>query len=238
MSPYPCLFRFTEFLLLFSDYSHLISRAVEWTEQHDLVFLREMVASDIFYYKKGSPDRGRIWEGIQQRLNSVEQPKFVLKDKRAVRDRWNLLQSKFRKRIADEEKASGIDVEMSERDVLIEELCSKEESLASKANRKKADREAADHVRREAMERMKGTAKRKSSESDTKGGGNKSRRNGGELVDFLREKAKSEQEFRQRELEVREREQESAAKRQQDILQLMAQQQMVLMSLMQKLADK
>ena len=103
---------------------------------------------------------------------------------------------------------------------------------------RKSDREAADHVRREAMERMKGTAKRKSSESDTKGGGNKSRRNGGELVDFLREKAKSEQEFRQRELEVREREQESAAKRQQDILQLMAQQQMVLMSLMQKLADK
>ena len=140
---------------------------MEWTEQHVLVFLREMVASDIFYYKKGSPDRVRIWEGIQQRLNSVERPKVVLKDKRAVRDRWNLLQSKFRKRIADEEKASGIDVEMSERDVLIEELCSKEESLSSKANRKKADQEAADHVRREAMERMKGTAKRKSVRSQT-----------------------------------------------------------------------
>ena len=212
---------------------------MEWTDHHDLVFLREMVTSDIFYYEKGSPDRGRIWEGIKQRLNSVEQPKFVLRDKRAVRDCWNLFQSKFRRRIADEEKASGIDVEMSERYMLIEELGSKEESLASKANRKKADHEAADHVRWEAMERMTGTAKRNSSESDTKGGGKKSRRSGGELMDFLREKAKSEQEFRQQlEVRAREQEQESAAKRQQDIPQLMAQQQMVLMSLMQKLTSK
>ena len=170
---------------------------MEWTEQHDVLFLREMAVSDIFDYKKGSPDRGRIWEAIQERLNNVEQPKFVLKDKRAVRDRWNLLQSKFRKRMAEEEKASGIDVEMSERDVLIEELCSKEESLSFNANKKKADKEAAEDIRKKAMERMKETTKRKSSESDTKGSGKKSRRNGGELVDFFREKAKSKQELRE-----------------------------------------
>lgn len=211
---------------------------MEWTEQHDVLFLREMVVSDIFDYKKGSPDRGRIWEAIQERLNNVEQPKFVLKDKRAVRDRWNLLQSKFRKRMAEEEKASGIDVEMSERDVLIEELCNKEESLSFNANKKKADKEAAEDIRKKAMERMKETTKRKSSESDTKGSGKKSRRNGGELVDFFREKAKSEQELRERELKIREQEQENAAKRQEDLLQLMAQQQMALVSVMQKLADK
>lgn len=211
---------------------------MEWTEQHDVLFLREMVVSDIFDYKKGSPDRGRIWEASQERLNNVEQPKFVLKDKRAVRDRWNLLQSKFRKRMAEEEKASGIDVEMSERDVLIEELCNKEESLSFNANKKKADKEAAEDIRKKAMERMKETTKRKSSESDTKGSGKKSRRNGGELVDFFREKAKSEQELRERELKIREREQENAAKRQEDLLQLMAQQQMALVSVMQKLADK
>ena len=211
---------------------------MEWTEQHDVLFLREMVVSDIFDYKKGSPDRGRIWEAIQERLNNVEQPKFVLKDKRAVRDRWNLLQSKFRKRMAEEEKASGIDVEMSGRDVLIEELCNKEESLSFNANKKKADKEAAEDIRKKAMERMKETTKRKSSESDTKGSGKKSRRNGGELVDFFREKAKSEQELRERELKIREQEQENAAKRQEDLLQLMAQQQMALVSVMQKLADK
>lgn len=186
---------------------------MEWTEQHNGLFLQAMVVSDIFYYKKGSPDRGRIWEAIQEPLNSVEQPKFVLKDKRAVRDRWNLLQSKFRKRMAEEEKASGIDVEMSGRDVLIEELCNKEESLSFNANKKKADKEAAEDIRKKAMERMKETTKRKSSESDTKGSGKKSRRNGGELVDFFREKAKSEQELRERELKIREREQENAAKR-------------------------
>ena len=59
---------------------------MEWTEEHDLQFLIEMRASNVFSFKKGSPERGRIWEQITDTLNSEKTLKFCLKDKRGVRD--------------------------------------------------------------------------------------------------------------------------------------------------------
>ena len=53
---------------------------------------------------------------------------FHLKGKRAVRDRWVLIQ-KYKAKMHQEETASGISVDMSEIDVLLEELVGKEESL-------------------------------------------------------------------------------------------------------------
>ena len=60
---------------------------MEWTDDHDILLLREMIASELFQFKKGSPDRGKIWESIQERLNKLDNPKFVIKEKRGVRDR-------------------------------------------------------------------------------------------------------------------------------------------------------
>ena len=57
---------------------------MEWTEHHDVALLKEMLVSEIFAYKKGSPDRGKIWEDIQDRLNQVDMPKFNLKDNREL----------------------------------------------------------------------------------------------------------------------------------------------------------
>ena len=54
---------------------------------------------------------------------------FHLKGKRAVRDRWVLIQRKYKAKMHQEETASGISVDMSEIDVLLEELVGKEESL-------------------------------------------------------------------------------------------------------------
>jgi len=136
---------------------------MEWTDEHDVLLLREMIVSEIVTFKKGSPDRGKIWESIYDQLNKIESPKFVIKEKRGVRDRWNLLQAKFKKRMQEEEKASGIDCEMSERDVLIEELCEKEESLSANEKKKASDKIAAEAIRKKAMERM--STKRKASTS-------------------------------------------------------------------------
>ncbi|EDO32120.1 predicted protein [Nematostella vectensis] len=165
---------------------------MEWTDDHDNLLLREMAVSELFSYKKGSPDRGKVWVNIQETLNSIENPKFLLKDKRAVRDRWTLLQTKFNKRIRAEEMVSGIYCELSEKDRLIEELCEKEESQTANNNKKTEDKAAAEDVRKKAMQRMGGG---KSDEASTLGG-KKSRRSGGEVVEFLREKAKAEQESR------------------------------------------
>ena len=68
--------------------------AMEWTDEHDIL-LREMMASELFQFKKDSPDRGKVWESIHERLNKLYNPQFMIKEKRGVRDRWNLLQTKF-----------------------------------------------------------------------------------------------------------------------------------------------
>ena len=110
---------------------------MEWTEDHDILLLREMIASELCHFKKGSPDRGKIWKSIQERLNKLEHPKFTLKEKGGgVRDRWNLLQAKFKRMQREELQASGIDCELSEKDSLIEVLCERENSFSTKEKKK------------------------------------------------------------------------------------------------------
>ena len=96
---------------------------MERSEEHDILFLREMAASDIFMYKKGSVDRGKVWDDIVDRLNRNQNPKFVIKEKRGDRDRWSLLLNKFKKQMVDDELASGMaPKDISEKDNLIGEV--------------------------------------------------------------------------------------------------------------------
>ena len=199
-------------------------RVMEWTDEHDVLFLREMIASDLFTHKKGSPDRGKVWEGIVDRLNSVQYPNFSLKDKRGVRDRWSLLQTKFKRRIREEEKASGIiPDELTEKDLLIEELCEKEESSISNSRKQSSDKEAAEDVRKKAMERMGETTKRKSEKEEGRKE-KKSRRSGADVVEYLKEKAKGDQALRQEEMEARRKDQENLARQQEGMVDVMKQQ--------------
>ena len=98
---------------------------MEWTEDHDVLLLREILASDLFSFKKGSVARGERWESIAEKLNEVKTLIFHLKDKRAVRDRWVLLQKKYKAKMHQEETASGISMDMSERYVLLKKLAGK-----------------------------------------------------------------------------------------------------------------
>ena len=178
---------------------------MEWTDDHDILLLREMIGTELFQFKKGSPDRGKI----QERLNKLDNPEFMIKEKRGVRDRWNLLQAKFKRTQREELQASGIDCELSEKDTLIEELCEREDSFSAKDKKKSDDKEAAEEIRKKAMERM--TSKRKLNES-AGGSAKKSRRSGGDAVEFLKEKAQSEYSIRQQELELQRKEQEVRAR--------------------------
>ena len=202
---------------------------MEWSEEHDIILLREMISREIFSFKKGSPDRGKTWESIQEFLNQMENPKFHIKEKRGVQDRWNILQGKFLKRMREEEAASGIECEeLSEKDTLIEELSERERSFQVKEKNTAKDKEAAESVRRKAMERMKDSKRKTSQDSDLDpglaAGGKKSRKTATEVVDFLKEKAKCEQTQRQQEMELRRKELEENAKQQRGVLELMQRQ--------------
>ena len=65
----------TFFLTFFASRMKMATKkhpVMEWTDDYDILLLREMIASELFQFKKGSPDRGKIWESLQERLNKVD----------------------------------------------------------------------------------------------------------------------------------------------------------------------
>ena len=124
------------------------SRPMEWSEEHDVLFLREMLAS------------GLAWEAVVDSRNEIHSPKFKLKDKKAVRERWNLLRKKFSKKMSEEEKASGISVEeLTEKESLIEELVGREDTIHAKAESASKqhlkDNETAEDIRKKRWRALK-----------------------------------------------------------------------------------
>ena len=67
-----------------------------------MLFLREILARNIF----GA--RGLAWEAIVDSLKEIHLQKFQMKDKKPVRERWNLLRKKFSKKVSEEEKANRV----------------------------------------------------------------------------------------------------------------------------------
>ena len=63
-----------------------------------------------------------MWEEITHRLNENEVFGNPLGSKRAVRDRYSLLAKKYRKKMIEEAKASGISPELTETDKLLEQI--------------------------------------------------------------------------------------------------------------------
>ena len=53
----------------------------------------EVLVSELLNFKPRSPERGKIWEAISQRLNAIDQPKFRV-SARPVRHRYSLLTAK------------------------------------------------------------------------------------------------------------------------------------------------
>lgn len=79
-----------------------------WTEEHNLMLCREILAVDPFTgTKKGTVQRGAKWKEIVDNLMKIEIPKFKV-DTRAVRDRYTLLSQKLKRKLREEEQASGI----------------------------------------------------------------------------------------------------------------------------------
>ena len=209
---------------------------MEWTPQHDRALLDEMSVSEVFQYKKGTPERGQVWDSIAANLNAVEYPKFKVL-KRSCRDRWTLLRGKYQKKMTNEIKASGIDVEVNEIDTIIEELIGKEDAAVRTGGKDKKkveeEKKAAEQIRKKAMEHLGESSKRCGADREVEVK-KKKRKSSSEAVEFLREKAKLDHSLREEELQLR-KDQQS-----QTLVLLQEQQQInqVLLSLMEKMVEK
>ena len=161
---------------------------MEWTSQHDTLFLREVRASHLYRTRKGSPERGKVLDEIAARLNSLSHPKFIV-NKRSLRDRLNLLMAKFKAKNREEERASGISPELQEIDTLLEELCEKEEaktkpSIGDKKQNAQQEKAKAEEMRLKAMETM-GQTKKRVEKSDEVNSTKKRRKSSGDAIGFL-----------------------------------------------------
>ena len=96
---------------------------MRWTKDHDLILLKEILLFEPYSQKRGSPERGRVWEQIAESLNGQREDKILFKvSQRSVRDRFNVLKNNFAKRQREEERASGISPEISEVDECLEDI--------------------------------------------------------------------------------------------------------------------
>ena len=62
-----------------------------------------------FRFRVGSPKRRNAWTQVVNILNAIKESKFRV-NQRAPRDRYNLLEKAFKKKMGDKEKGSGINL--------------------------------------------------------------------------------------------------------------------------------
>ena len=207
---------------------------MEWTEQHDDCLCQEILVLEPFKAKKGSIARGQIWDKIANNLNSLEHPQFRV-TKRSVRERYTLLSDKFRAKMRHEEKASGIDTDLSDVEKALEEIAEKEAVVeeTTQNDKKKVDRAKAAEMRNRALENLGGTQKgqRKDEVENETEGRTKRRRRGGDTVAYLREKndlmqkwKMEEMQLQKQRLETESKKEQQSKKQHQDLMQVMLQQ--------------
>ncbi|CAH3044412.1 unnamed protein product [Pocillopora meandrina] len=210
------------------------SRYFVWTEGHDVLILCEALTSKPYNFKPKSSEREKVWESIAAYLNSLMSRELrVTARARAVRDRYQLLSKKFKNKMAEEERASGISPEMTETDKLLEQIVEQFEESERDAGEqsekndqnKENERKKAEEMRNRSMEKLGETQKRKATAEDGQQTTPRKRSSGSETLVYLREKAEREFELRQEELEVKKKEQSAQLQMFQYMQQQLQQQQ-------------
>ena len=170
------------------------------------------------------------------------------------------LQKKHLEKNMEKESVSGIAVdEVSEFEGLIDEIIDREklteESRDNEGPLKKleAEKEAAEQMRKEAMERFGQTRRRADADAEgDEGRQNKRRRSGNDAVDFLREKQKRRMSFEWKNFPWSKQEQEAArqahvlkqqnsmfeAMQNMQVAMMQQQQQQTMMALVERLLPK
>ena len=200
---------------------------MEWTEAHDLILAKEVRASEPWMFKPRTVDRGKVWNAVTDRPNDETSVKFQVK-KKNVQEHFKLLLDKFKAKRKHQAKLSGVDIEDSEMDILMEEITEKWEEVEASdlgcSSKEKADSDRAigEEIRRKACEKLGENAGEKA-EPVAK----KSRRSSSETLDFLKEK-----------MGARQAEAERQAKMQQELLTMMQNQNAAILQILNKMADK
>ena len=134
------------------------SQSMKWTEEHELLMLRELMLLQPWLHKKGTSERGDDWEKLAVSLNTIPRPQFCV-IQQCVRDHYSTIE-KRRKKVREEDRASGIAPEEDkELDQLLDEIIElfDESDKAIDETKQKQEEEAkkADEMRKRSLETFK-----------------------------------------------------------------------------------
>ena len=209
---------------------------MKWNDEKDALLCREILFIKPYQFKSGSKESGNAWSLIATNLNAAKENEFLVTQK-SVRDRYKLLLTKHKRKMREQEGASGSNEEETELDNLLEnikeesEVCLESQNSfdAAKKRQENEDANKAEEIRVTAMESLSQTMKRKNSEE---AGTKSTKRNcGTETLTYLREKYEVESKIRREELELKKAE---LNVQQQMLQQQMAQQQALQQQIIQQ----
>ena len=106
---------------------------MEWTDQHDVLFCREVIAFELFTHKPDSKERGQCCDRIAESLNVINDIYFKA-DQRALRDRTKKLLKFHVSKRNREEKASLVEVEHNELDDLMLDIYDQHRQIENKTS--------------------------------------------------------------------------------------------------------
>ena len=222
-------------------------RAMRWTQDHEIVFLRQVLLFEPWQYKTGSSERGKVWEMLSDTLNANTTIYFKV-TARSLRDHLRLKLDQFKRKMKNEEKASGIDPpEMSEEDIALEDITEKFDEaevqfkLKSQEIKDKQlnDNNVAIEIRKRSLETMGETSQRSGEEDSSK----KRRTNGSETIAYLQEKSQADLELKRAELALKKEKNDAmmqAQQQQQQVMMMMQaqqQQNQQMIALIDKIAN-
>lgn len=101
---------------------------MEWTEKHVIFLCREILGVELFKTKKKTTAGAKLWQKIADNLSRYDTPVMFVVTQRAARQVYTFDLKK---------KASGIDVQESELDILLEELIEREKLSEEEGNEAK-----------------------------------------------------------------------------------------------------
>ena len=188
---------------------------MEWSKNHDIALAREVLLLEPYHHKARTVERGKVWQTIADNLNSHAMLRFVV-TKKSVREHLKLLLDKYRARMQKERRDSGVEVEVTELDQVLEEINERWEAVEEQDilllhNKKKTeeDRAMGEEVRKRAFEKLSETMKRKGEgEGSSEPKKKRSRKGGNDIVEFLREKGTIDMAMKQEDQKARREERE------------------------------
>lgn len=140
-----------------------------WNEEREILLCREIMLIEPYQFKKSTKERGDSWSKVAVNLNSIELVPSFSVDQRAIREHFAAMRKRHEKKASDEKKASGIETDVTELDILMEEILNRileyekelEDLAILKREKQESDESKAKDVKRACMEKFAETSKTK-----------------------------------------------------------------------------